>query len=171
MQNHIHLEEHCIYIKEDIKMSRLTDEQKAEIQSLYEEGYEFDVIATMLNIPYWAVTKYSATTTLSKDKIAYRQELRKEVITKLFNEGKSVKEIADKLEVKENTIQSYLQKYKLSYRGRRLEKEKQELISLLRQGYTYKEIAARMGKSEGGIIYKIKNCKIDVEKERSYYKE
>lgn len=152
-------------------MAKLTDEQKAEIQSLYEEGYEFDVISTMLNIPYWAVTEYSATTTLSKDKIAYRQELRKEVITKLFNEGKSVKEIADKLEVKETTIQSYLQKYKLSYKSRRLEKEKQELISLLRQGYTYKEIATKMGKSEGGIIYKIKSCKIDVEKERSYYKE
>ena len=38
-------------------MAKLTEEQKAEIKSLYEEGYEFDVIATMLNIPYWTVTE------------------------------------------------------------------------------------------------------------------
>ena len=33
------------------------------------------------------------------------------------------------------------------------------------------EIAAKMGKSEGGIIYKIKKCNIDVAKERAYNKE
>ena len=152
-------------------MAKLTDKQKAEIQSLYEDGYEFKTISVMIGVPYWVVSEYAATTTLSKDKIEYRDKERKKILTSLFNDGKSQKEIATILEVSESTVQYYLSKYNLSYRERRKEKEKHELISLLRKGYTYKEIATKMGKTEGGIIYKIKSCNIDVEKERSYYKE
>lgn len=99
-------------------------------------------------------------------------EVKSNEILRLIEEGKTVRETADMLNIAHTTVERYLKKRGVIRRPLRrwTEKEREKLIKLYSMGRSYEQIAKSLGRSQNAIEIELsrrrKEIKKDPEKQR-----
>jgi len=144
-------------------------ELKKAIDGMMSEGHTINEISDFLNMPIVTVEALVNQILAEKERVAKRNKEREDTIAKLVSEGKTYKEIVEITGWSLNTVRNYACHYKSTYTSMKAKRDKDLIISMLRDGYTCKAIARELGISESGFFQKIKTLNIDTDAERAHY--
>lgn len=144
-------------------------ELKRAIDGMISEGHTINEISEMLSLPLFTVETIANKIAEEKEKVAKRKQEREQKVMTLVSEGKTYKEISEITGWSMNTVRNYACHYKSTYTSMKAKKDKDLIISMLRDGYTCKAIARELGISESGFFQKIKTLNIDTDAERAHY--
>ena len=144
-------------------------ELKRAIDGMILEGHTINEISEKLSLPLFTVETIVNKIAEEKEKVAKRKQEREQKIMQLVSEGKTYKEISEITGWSMNTVRNYACHYKSTYTSMKAKRDKDLIISMLRDGYTCKAITRELGISESGFFQKIKTLNIDTDAERAHY--
>lgn len=144
-------------------------ELKRAIDGMISEGHTINEISEMLSLPLFTVETIANKIAEEKEKVAKRKQEREQKVMQFVSEGKTYKEISEITGWSMNTVRNYACHYKSTYTSMKAKRDKDLIISMLRDGYTCKAIARELGISESGFFQKIKTLNIDTDAERAHY--
>ena len=142
-------------------------EQKEQILYMYcMDGLTTRDISKALGVSSWSIETFLHKHNIIQRRRELRREDRENTIRKLYDEDKSVEEIAEILDLAESTVRRYLTELGLKYQNKGLDAEREMLVTYLRGGLTIEEISNRMNCSKNTVLYRIRRVGINAAEER-----
>lgn len=89
----------------------------------------------------------------------------------LMAKGKTIKQVADKLNVQESTLRGYVSKHRQGKPIRNMDAKVDEVIKLINDGYRFLDAARRVGASRDALRYQLKRRGLNYNAKRGELEE